>query len=324
MSWFEQTIREKKQTLRLLTAEPMAELAHACVTDWNDLDRLDVLLQKNIPLLPHCHLIYAVDIDGHLISSNINAHQMNSDWRGTNLSDRPYLNKSSLPYQGYTVSQVYISHQTMKFCISVMHPVRDGMMVLGFIAADFDVDDLPASKRNAAEEKQEWKQYKGDPAIRSTLFMQERALSAMDRCLNDVTDIIIDMMQHHGIFHTKIHFSSSRTSFWSMTDPYTYHINTVDELTNPDRCLAYPHQPLSERAQVSLDDIARVLNLFKELRNADETIYLRSSSFNIINGIVGLTFSCDGSHYVPYREFLDKNIEFWFGGKLQTEKDSSK
>lgn len=324
MSWFEQTIREKKQTLRLLTAEPMAELARACVSDWNDNDRLDVLLQKNIPLLPHCHLIYAVEAKGHLISSNINAHHMDAGWRGTDLSDRPYLNKSSLPYQGYTVSKVYISRQTMKSCISVMHPVRNGITVLGFIAADFDVDDLPATKQNAAEEEQEWKQYKGDPAIRSTLFMQERALSTMDRCLNEVMDIITDMMQYHGIFHTKIHFSSSRASFWSITDPYTYHINTVDELINPDRCLAYPRQPLSDRAQVSHNDIAQVLNLFKELRNADETIYLRSSSFNIVNGIVGLTFSCDGSHYVPYREFLSKNIEFWFGGKQPIEKEYSK
>ncbi|HEB85417.1 MAG TPA: hypothetical protein ENI68_00125 [Gammaproteobacteria bacterium] len=323
MSWFEQTIREKKQTLRLLTAEPMAELARACVTDWNDSDKLDILLQKNIPLLPHCHLIYAVDMQGRLISSNINADNVDISWRGTDLSDRPYL-KTSLPYQGYTISQVYVSRQTLKFCISVMHPVRDGMTVSGFIAADFDVEDLPASKENAAEKDQEWKQYKGDPAIRSTLFMQERALSAMDRCLDEVTDIITDMMQHHGIFHTKIHFSSSRASFWSMEDPYTYHINTVDELTNPDRCLAYPRQPLSERAQVSHDDIAQVLNLFKALRNADETIYLRSSSFNLVNGIVGLTFSCDGSHYVPYREFLSKNIEFWFGGNPQTEKSCSK
>lgn len=313
MSWFEQTIREKKQTLRLLTAEPMAELARACVPLWNDPEALDQLLQKEIPLLPHCHLIYAVDTRGHLISSNINAQQRDPRGRGTDLSDRPYL-ETRLPYQGYTISQVYVSNQTSKSCITVMNPVRDGITVRGFIGADFDVEDLPASKDNLQTEEQAWIQYKGDPAIRSTLFMQERAHSAMDKCLDEVMDIIIEMMQHHGIFHTKIHFSSSRASFWSMEDPYTYHINTVDELINPDRCLAYPRQPLTSRAIVSSEEIGQVLNLFKQLRNADETVYLRSSSFNIINGMVGLTFSCDGSHYVPWREFLSKNIEFWFGG----------
>ncbi|VAX09990.1 hypothetical protein MNBD_GAMMA25-201 [hydrothermal vent metagenome] len=319
MSWFEQTIREKKQTLRLLTAEPMAELARACVPLWEENEALDLLLQKDIPLLPHCHMIYAVDTSGHLISSNINAQHRDSSWRGIDVSDRPYL-ETRLPYQGYTISHVYISEQTNKSCITVMNPVRDGLTVRGFIGADFDVEDLPASRDSIEANEQTWIQYKGDPAIRSTLFMQERALSAMDKCLDEVIDIIIDMMQHHGIFHTKIHFSSSRASFWSMDDPYTYHINTVDELVNPDRCLAYPRQPLAERAQLNNDDIARVLNLFKQLRNADETIYLRSSSFNIINGMVGLTFSCDGSHYIPWREFLSKNIEFWFGGSRRVEK----
>ena len=318
MSWFEQTIREKKQTLRLLTAEPMAALARACSPLWNNSDALDLLLQKDMPLLPHCHLIYAVDTRGHLLSANIDAQYMDVSKRGMDLSDRPYL-ETRLPYQGFTISHVYISEQTKKSCITVMHPVRDGLTVLGFIAADFDVDDLPASKDNPPEEEQKWIQYKGDPAIRSTLFMQERVHSAMDKCLDEVIDIIIEMMQHHGIFHCKIHFSSSRASFWSMEDPYTYHINTVDELINPDRCLAYPRQPLTSRAIVSSEDIACVLNLFKQLRHADETVYLRSSSFNIINGMVGLTFSCDGSHYVPYREFLSKNIEFWFGGSRRVE-----
>jgi hypothetical protein len=29
--------------------------------------------------------------------------------------------------------------------------------------------------------------------------------------------------------------------------------------------------------------------------------------------MVGLTFSCDGSHYMPAQEFLDKGDGFWFG-----------
>ncbi|MBO0614214.1 hypothetical protein [Thiothrix fructosivorans] len=51
----------------------------------------------------------------------------------------------------------------------------------------------------------------------------------------------------------------------------------------------------------------------KALRFADETIYLRSASLNIVNGTVGLNFSCDGSHYLSYDEFLSKGLDFWFG-----------
>ena len=45
----------------------------------------------------------------------------------------------------------------------------------------------------------------------------------------------------------------------------------------------------------------------------DETIYLRSALLNIYNGMIGLTFSCDGSHYMPWREFLEKKLDFWTG-----------
>jgi hypothetical protein len=27
--------------------------------------------------------------------------------------------------------------------------------------------------------------------------------------------------------------------------------------------------------------------------------------------MVGLTFSCDGSHYLPWDEFLSKGYDFW-------------
>jgi hypothetical protein len=60
-----------------------------------------------------------------------------------------------------------------------------------------------------------------------------------------------------------------------------------------------------------------VFNMFRTLRFADETVYLRAGSLNIINGMVGLNFSCDGSHYMRYDEFLEKNAEFWFGSSSQ-------
>jgi hypothetical protein len=29
--------------------------------------------------------------------------------------------------------------------------------------------------------------------------------------------------------------------------------------------------------------------------------------------MVGLNFSCDGSHYMRYDELLEKSADFWFG-----------
>lgn len=311
MTRFKQIIAEKKSALEKLASVPLMALAEQCALEWHDADKLDAILLDGIHNLSHCSLIFAVDTRGILISSNVESNCLDAQWRGTDLTDRPFL-QSNLPYQGLTISQVYTSRLTMQPTLTVMQAVRHEKEILGFIAADFNVDDLPSTEF-AIQKPAAWKQFKGDPAIRGTLFLQERVLSAMDMVIDEVINIIIDMMQHHGIFHTKIHFSSSRASFWSVDDPFDYNIHQVDEISDPDRCLAYQRQPLHKRAQVSEADIARVLKLFKALRNADETVYLRSASFNIVNGIVGLTFSCDGSHYINYREFIDKDTGFWFG-----------
>ncbi len=33
----------------------------------------------------------------------------------------------------------------------------------------------------------------------------------------------------------------------------------------------------------------------------------------LFNGMVGLTFSCDASHYMPWDEFLKMDVAFWLG-----------
>jgi hypothetical protein len=92
----------------------------------------------------------------------------------------------------------------------------------------------------------------------------------------------------------------------------------VEEIIDPELCLAYPIRPYPEKAITPANDIIKVLQQFKTLRFADETIYLRSGSLNIMNGMVGLTFSCDGSHYMPAAEFLTRNASFCTGQASKT------
>ena len=86
----------------------------------------------------------------------------------------------------------------------------------------------------------------------------------------------------------------------------------LDEILNSDVCLAYPKRDYSAEAIVSQKLVRPVFERFRMLRDADENIYLRSGSLNVINGLVGLTFSCNGSHYMPAHEFLEKDESFWF------------
>lgn len=310
MSSVKSVISGKKKRLSARAKAPMSALAKACVENWQNPDLLDQQLAGGMKDLENCELLYAFDPEGRLISSNIEKDRIDTSMRGHDFHGRPYF-ESNLPYKGIVLSKVYVSRYSGRSCITVLQAVRDANKVVGFIAADFDIDLLPGTETGSDEDR--WSQFKGDPAIRGTLFMQERVESKMDRHLDETMDIIRDVMVDHGVFHMKIHFSSSRASFWRMDDPYDYVIFTIDDILEPDFRYTFKRQPLTRRAVANSEDIEKVLSLLKVLRNADETVYLRSASFNIINGMVGLTFSCDGSHYVHFREFLGRDKRFWFG-----------
>jgi hypothetical protein len=128
-----------------------------------------------------------------------------------------------------------------------------------------------------------------------------------------VIAIMDELLGERGVFHVKLHFSSSRATLWLTDDPYRYRVHVLREITDPAMCLAYPRRPYPDMAVVARDRIKAVFERFALLRSADETFYLRSGSLNVINGMVGLTFSCDGSHYLPANEFLAKDERFWLG-----------
>jgi len=131
--------------------------------------------------------------------------------------------------------------------------------------------------------------------------------------MDEVLALLAELITVHGVFHAKLHFSSSRATLWVVDDPYRYRLHGIADLTDPDLCLAYPRRDYPADAAIPAEAVPRVLRTFRDLRFMDETIYLRSGTINIFNGLVGLTFSCDGSHYMPWDEFLDKNVGFWLG-----------
>lgn len=157
-----------------------------------------------------------------------------------------------------------------------------------------------------------WLQLRGDPAIRQGLFSQCRVESDMDRNIDGVLAVVDELMRERGIFHAKLHFSSSRATLWPAADPMRYRVHVLDEILSPKIFLAYPESAYPGEACVAPDRIRPVLEKLRELRQLDENIYLRAGSLNVVNGLVGLNFSCDGSHYLPAEEFLSRETRFRF------------
>jgi len=217
----------------------------------------------------------------------------------------------AVPVWGFLLSDAYISLLNRP-SLTALQVVRSGERVLGYLGADFDLRDLPATSA-LYEEPGEWRQIKGDPSIRSTVFQQSRVESPMDRTLEQSLSIMEELLTQRGVFQCHIHFSSSQATIWTIDDPYRYRILDQEALSDPDICLVYPAQHYPDEAAIPDADIAHLLDILSTLRMADENIYLRMSSINIINGMVSVNFSCDGTHYMRYDEFLSKDISFWLG-----------
>lgn len=311
MTDLQQTILARKAALAESIAAPMARIAERCAQVWPDAEQLDAILIERFDSVPNCHSLYAWDVNGIELSSLVGRERVDRSWRGRDLSQRPFL-KNHLPFRGIMLSSVYRSMNTERDCVTALQAVGDGKQLLGFLAADFELGNI-AEETPAVAPAKSWQQFRGDPAVRGTVFMQSRVPSLLDAHIDAVLERIERLIREHGIFHCKIHFSSGRCSFWLIEDPYNYRIHGVDEIVNPELCLAYPEHAYPDNAKTSPDKLAQVFAQFKSLRFADETIYLRSASINIMNGMIGLTFSCDGSHYMPVDEFLAKDMGFWFG-----------
>ncbi len=312
MPWLHETIEAQRALLTARLESPMTMLAHRCAASWRERIRLDEILANALADMPVCQLLYAIDTNGQQVSSNVGRQGIDRGKHGQNLAQRPYL-ASAVPYQGFLLSEVYLGANDRRSCITAVQAVAQGSSMLGFVAADFYLRDLPQLERRAVSGQNRWRQIRGDPAIRETLFQQQRARSAMDERIDDIIAIMSELIAERGVFHAKLHFSSSRATLWLTDDPYRYRVHVLEEIINPSICLAYPGRRYPEQALVTSGLVRQVFERFRLLREADQNIYLRSGSLNVINGMVGLTFSCDGSHYMPAEEFLDKDEGFWFG-----------
>ncbi len=311
-STLQKTINKQRKMLSELLFDSMSELAAACASKMDDRQALETLIADEMDRAEYCKYLWVVDKTGCQITEDATRHGFKKGQVGRDRIARPYLQRA-LKGDDYYLSEAYISRNRKRPSLTAVKTIADASgNTLGYLGADFDLRELPQATEKY-EEKEIWKQVKGDPAIRSGLFSQQRIESAMDEKIDDVLNLVEEMIIAHGIFHAKLHFSSSRATFWPVDNPYVYQILDFNELSNPDICLAYRHQAYFEKAIVKPEKISQVFQQFKALRFADETIYLRSASLNIVNGMVGLNFSCDGSHYMNYNEFLEKNMSFWFG-----------
>ena len=304
-------IVRQRATLFNMLLDPMHRAAVRCSRLWDDREALDRELQAAIAEVTYCKFLYAMDVNAQQVSSSASQFGMNPKEFGRDRSHRPYM-RTLEAAKDMTLSDAYISLSANRPSVTAVQKVLRKGELIGYLGADFDLRDLPITK-DIYSEPARWRQMKGDPSIRGQVFTQRRIQSRLDDKIDEVLPVLEELVLDNGVFHIKVHFSSSRATLWLVDDPYRYQLLEFDELVDPDIVLAFPHRDYPPDAVVPASSIRPILETFRHLRFADETIYLRAGSVNIFNGIVGLNFSCDGSHYIPFDQFLARDSEFWEG-----------
>jgi len=306
----QESISHQREVLITMLSDPLKRAARSCVAVWGDREALNHALAEILHTMPYCKYLYVLDIDAVQTSDNVSRDGLVTRHFGRDRSDRPYM-REFLPGSDFVLSTTYISERAKRPSLTALQLVRDKQnTALGFIGADFDLRDLPLT-RDLYEEPVQWTQVKGDPSIRGNVFSQTRSDSDMDRHIDTVLGVIEELIVDHGVFHAKLHFSSNRAVIWHFDDPYRFRLLSLEALIDPNICLAYPNREYPKDAAVPESDVRLILDNLHHLRTMDDMLYLRSGALNIFNGIISLNFSCDGSHYIPFNEFLNKEHAFW-------------
>jgi len=309
----QESIAEQRDILSKMLCDPLKHAAQVCAAVWGERQAMNDALDQILQTMAYCKFLYALDTNAIQISDNVSHEGVVAEDFGRDRSTRPYMNEV-VPSTDFVLSGAYISLRAKRPSLTAIQIVRNQRgQALGFVGADFDLRNLPVT-RDLYEEPRQWQQMRGDPSIRGNVFYQSRVNSKMDRHIDTVLGVIEELMIDHGVFHAKLHFSSNRAVIWLYDDPYRYRMLDINSLIDPNICLVYPTSKYPENALIPADKIRQILDGLHQLRYMDDTLYLRSGSLNIFNGIINLTFSCDGSHYIPFDEFLNKEHAIWSSG----------
>lgn len=305
MAWFKDNVSQKKRLLCGSIKAPMAQLAEQAVAAWGDSQQLNHTLQNAFCKLPNCHLLYALTPNGHQCSANVARGETDMVWLDQDLSQRP-LFKGHLPYKGMSISVAYMSQRSMKPCLTALQAVRQGETLLGFIAADIHLNDLPTLGKTMSLQLP-WHQPKGATSL------GERLSGEMDKHIDYLIYLLSTLMQEHGVFQVDMHFNHDRCLLWTADDPWRYRIHQVEALLEAELLERYPQRDFPQQSLVDAEGVPLVFGQFKALREIDDVIHLHSVSLNLLNGMVGLGFCSDASHYLPVGEFMNTSLDYWFG-----------
>jgi len=156
MAWSKESVSNQKKWLAEQNTTPITHLAKLCGHDWGSDARITEVLAQEFHKLPHCQKLYTMNTNYIQMGASIIKNEVDMDANGYNHSGQPYCS-GSLPFRGLVLTSTYTRNDSRPF-ITVIQAINHNEQLLGFVAADFALEDLPATTLSTSGYP--WQQYK--------------------------------------------------------------------------------------------------------------------------------------------------------------------
>lgn len=180
---------------------------------------------------------------------------------------------------------------------------------------------------------------KGDQSMRETAILRERYASVMDQYFPAIAPHLEDLLLNRSCCRLYVGFNNGEIRTSSLFDPFRVEIHSVEKVADPEYVARqFPEISYERKTQTIRDvnealenspvyetlpgywrrivrsrnagwqpmdplEIPTIVKSLALLRNLEQ-YYLRNVSICITSGIVQMSFNCDGTQLVKYKDYM--------------------
>ena len=153
---------------------------------------------------------------------------------------------------------------------------------------------------NNSQQRQDRLQHNLNPAA----HLSQPASIHFDDRLDQLIDIASQLILSKGVFHLTIHFSSSQLVCWTYDNPYSFQIYHADEVFADNFMRLFAPLDSHLHTCISRQHVGPILKSIKLLKQKKEGSELRNASIHMMNGYIALSFACDDTRYINFKNFI--------------------
>jgi hypothetical protein len=144
------------------------------------------------------------------------------------------------------------------------------------------------------------------PNVNSAVKLGKRTylFNHFDGRLDDLVVIVKQLLLNKGVFYIAVYFSSSQLVCWALDNPYSFRMHAAEEVFADEFLSLFSPMTTKIHSCINKNRVMSILEFLKGLRENAGGSELRNASIHMLNAHVGLTFTCDDTRFINYKNFV--------------------